>query len=140
MATERANERISIAGVAEIVLNVHDMAASLAFYRDLLGLTVISPAAMTSPVFLRAGAATADLPAMIVLVQLPPEAPAFGTPRTLHHLALAVTAEGLATAARVLAAAGFTPRGGTHPVLPSRTMYVDDPDGNEVELIAAGEP
>ena len=27
------------------------------------------------------------------------------------------------------------PRPGKHPVLASRTMYVDDPDGNEVEFI-----
>ncbi len=32
-------------------------------------------------------------------------------------------------------AAGYQPRDGKHPVLASRTMYVDDPDGNEVELI-----
>jgi len=31
--------------------------------------------------------------------------------------------------------AGYQPRGGKHPVLASRTMYVDDPDGNEVEFI-----
>ena len=30
---------------------------------------------------------------------------------------------------------GFQLRTGQHPVLPSRTMYLDDPDGNEVELI-----
>lgn len=34
-----------------------------------------------------------------------------------------------------LVAAGYAPRGGKHPVLASRTMYVDDPDGNEVEFI-----
>jgi catechol-2,3-dioxygenase len=32
-------------------------------------------------------------------------------------------------------AAGYRPRDGKHPVLASRTMYVDDPDGNEVEFI-----
>lgn len=32
-------------------------------------------------------------------------------------------------------AAGYHPRDGKHPVLASRTMYVDDPDGNEVEFI-----
>ena len=34
-----------------------------------------------------------------------------------------------------LVAAGYKPRDGKHPVLASRTMYVDDPDGNEVEFI-----
>ena len=83
----------AIQGLAEVVLNVHDMTASLAFYRDLLGLAVISPPERTNPVFLRAGDANADLPALVVLVQLPAETSAFSPPRTLHHLALAISAE-----------------------------------------------
>ena len=34
-----------------------------------------------------------------------------------------------------LVAAGYAPRGAKHPVLASRTMYVDDPDGNQLEFI-----
>jgi catechol-2,3-dioxygenase len=127
---------IVVEGLAETVLNVHDMAKSLAFYRDLLGLTVISPPERTNPIFLRAGAATAALPALIVLVQLPADAPAFSSPRTLHHLALAIAADAFDAAHETLVQRGFTVRTGQHPVLPSRTMYIDDPDGNEVELIA----
>jgi catechol 2,3-dioxygenase len=127
---------VEVEGLAEVVLNVRDMDRSLAFYRDLLGLTVISPPERTNPVFLRAGAATSDLPALVVLVQLPPEAPVFSPPRTLHHLALAVRADAFDAAHELLARRGFSIRTGQHPILPSRTMYVDDPDGNEVELIA----
>ena len=126
----------TVTGLAEIVLNVRDMAASLGFYRDLLGLTVISPPERTNPVFLRAGAANADLPALVVLVQLPEGAASFTAPRTLHHLALAVPADSFDDTRSALEARGFTMRTGQHPVIPSRTMYVDDPDGNEVELIA----
>jgi len=126
---------IAIEGLAEVVLWVHNMQQSLAFYRDLLGLTVISPPERTNPMFLRAGAATSTLPALVVLVQLPVDAPAFSKPQTLHHLALAIAAEGFDAAHETLIQAGFTVRTGQHPVLPSRTMYIDDPDGNEVELI-----
>lgn len=135
-ATPSGDSPIQIEGLAEAVLNVHHMDRALAFYRDLLGLTVISPPERTNPVFLRAGAATSDLPALVVLVQLPPEAPAFTPPRTLHHLALAIPAAAFDAAHETLVARGFTVRTGQHPILPSRTMYVDDPDGNEVELIA----
>jgi len=31
---------------------------------------------------------------------------------------------------------GFDVRLGEHPFLPLKGMYLDDPDGNEVELIA----
>ena len=124
-----------VLGLAEVVLNVHDMARSLAFYRDLLGLPVISPPERTNPVFLRAGAATAELPALVVLVQLPAGAGGFASPRTLHHLALAIAADRFDATRAASKVGGFAVRTGQHPVLPSRTMYLDDPDGNEVELI-----
>jgi catechol-2,3-dioxygenase len=126
----------TVSGLAEVVLNVHDMGTSLAFYRDLLGLKVISPPERTNPVFLQAGAANADLPALVVLVQLPEEVASFTVPRTLHHLALAVSAESFEDTRQALETRGYSVRNGQHPVIPSRTMYIDDPDGNEVELIA----
>ena len=128
--------RVRVEGLAEVVLNVRDMGRALAFYRDLLGLDLLSPPEQRNPVFLRAGAATAELPALVVLVQLPADAPPFAAPRTLHHLALAVPAAAFDAAREALIARGLAPRSGQHPILPSRTMYVDDPDGNEVELIA----
>lgn len=124
-----------ITGLAEVVINVRDMARSLAFYRDLLGLKVISPPERANPVFLQAGDADAHLPALIVLVQLPADAPAFTSPRPLHHMALAIAAEDFDATKSALTDAGFAVRTGQHPVVPSRTMYIDDPDGNEVELI-----
>ncbi len=127
---------IRIVGLAEVVLNVRDLGRALAFYRDLLGLAPISPLDRPGPVFLKAGAASSELPALVVLVPLPPDAADFVAPRTLHHLALAVPAEAFDATRTALEAQGFTVRTGQHPVLPSRTMYVDDPDGNEVELIA----
>jgi catechol 2,3-dioxygenase len=135
-ATSDSMQPIEIQGLAEVVLNVHNMRRSLGFYRDLLGLTVISPPERTNPVFLRAGAATDALPALVVLVQLPPDAGSFEKPRTLHHLALAIAADNFEGVRAGLVANGFTVRTGEHPILPSRTMYLDDPDGNEVELIA----
>ena len=141
MATDRVDRtasggRACVEGLAEVVLNVRDMDRALGFYRDLLGLEVISPPEQASPVFLRAGSATALLPALVVLVELPVDAPGFGSPRTLHHLALAVPDDAFDATAEALVADGLTIRTGRHPILPSRTMYVDDPDGNEVELIA----
>jgi catechol-2,3-dioxygenase len=126
----------TVSGLAEVVLNVRNLRSSLAFYRDLLGLKVISPPERINPVFLQAGAANSDLPALVVLVQLPEGSASFTVPRTLHHLALAITAESFEGTRQALEARGFSVRTGQHPVIPSRTMYIDDPDGNEVELIA----
>ncbi len=126
-----------IRGLAEIVLSVHDLGRSVDFYRDVLGLTVISPPERKNPIFLKAGDPAVAVPQMVVLVQLPPDAPAFQRPRPLHHLALELAPEDYDAEKSRLEGLGFAVRTGQHPVIPSRTMYVDDPDGNEVELICS---
>ncbi len=125
----------TIRGIAEIVLWVHSLDASLQFYRDTLGLERISSPEMKAPVFLKAGDGAAGVPQMIVLVPLPADAPPFGTPRTLHHLAFELAPEDFDSMQTHLQSRGFSIRSGKHPVIPSRTMYVSDPDGNEVEFI-----
>lgn len=125
----------AIRGISEIVLWAHDQPAMVRFYRDVLGLTVISPPERANPIFLQAGPGQAGVPQMIVIVQLPPEAPPFASPRTLHHLALEVAPEDFDAEKARLESLGYRLRSGQHPVIPSRTMYLDDPEGNEVELI-----
>jgi catechol-2,3-dioxygenase len=125
----------AIRGISEIVLWAHDAPAMVRFYRDVLGLSVISPPERVNPIFLRAGEGHAGIPEMIVIVQLPSDAPPFGRPRTLHHLALELDPADFDVEQRRLGELGFSLRSGQHPVIPSRTMYLDDPEGNEVELI-----
>jgi catechol-2,3-dioxygenase len=124
----------TVVGIAEIVLWTADQQRALQFYRDLLGLEVISPPSLPN-VFLKVGDGNAGIPQMIVLVPKPAEILARPAGNQLHHLALALPEEQFDTQHAALVAAGYQPRGGQHPVLASRTMYVDDPDGNEVEFI-----
>jgi catechol 2,3-dioxygenase-like lactoylglutathione lyase family enzyme len=125
--------------LAEIVLWSRDLDESLAFYRDLFGLEVM-PAPELPVRFLRAGPGEGPVPEMIVLVPHPePEAgfPGGKTERPLHHIALSVAAASYDELERRCRDAGLDVRSGTHPVLRGvRTFYVDDPDGNEVEVIA----
>ncbi len=125
----------AIKGLAEIVLSVRDREAALGFYRDLLGLTPISPPDRPGPIFLQAGPEQAGIPQLIVLVPLPAASPAFTPPRTLHHLAFTVAPADFDRLQEHVQSHGHATRGGQHPVLPSRTLYVNDPDGNEVEFI-----
>ena len=127
---------IEIDGLAEVVLNVRDLARALDFYQGTLGLERISPEGQPGPVFLRAGQATDRVPSLVVLVPLPADAGAFGAPRALHHLALTVPEARFDAAREMLHRAGYEVRDGKHPVLAVRTIYVTDPDGNEVELIS----
>ena len=129
---------MSVAGLAEIVLWTHDMDAALHFYRDLFGLEVISPPALPNK-FLRAGPGADGVPEMIVLVPHPDASASFPREkpkRVLHHLAFRVDASAYDKLREQLEAEGIEVRGGVHPVLKGvRTFYVDDPDGNECEII-----
>jgi catechol 2,3-dioxygenase-like lactoylglutathione lyase family enzyme len=127
---------IQIDGLAEVVLNVRDATRAVAFYGNLLGLERMTPDGQPGPIFFRAGQATDHVPSLLVLVELPPGTPEFSAPRTLHHLALTVPAAAFDDARAELIGAGIQVRDGKHPILAVRTIYVTDPDGNEVELIS----
>ena len=126
-----------IRGLAEVVLVVQDLERSVAFYRDLLGLTVISPPGLPA-VFLRVGEERAGVPQQIVLVPRGTDAAgaaASKADRVLHHIGLEVAPDRYDAERQRLAAAGLEVRGGGHPFLPVEAFYIDDPDGNEVELV-----
>src|SRR5829696_6342300 len=127
---------IEIDGLAEVVLNVRDASRAVAFYGDLLGLERITPEDQPGPIFFRAGQATDRVPSLLVLAPLSAGTRSFAEPRTLHHLALTIPAAAFEEARATLANAGVEVRDGKHPVLAVRTMYVTDPEGNEVELIS----
>ncbi|MGH2615865.1 MAG: VOC family protein [Thermomicrobiales bacterium] len=127
---------IEIDGLAEVVLNVRDASRAVAFYGDLLGLERLTPEGQPGPIFFRAGQATERVPSLVVLAPLPADSSAFAAPRALHHLALTIPAAAFDAARVTLTEAGIEVRDGKHPVLAVRTMYITDPDGNEVELIS----
>ncbi|HEV2036325.1 MAG TPA: VOC family protein [Candidatus Dormibacteraeota bacterium] len=128
-----------VAGLAEIVLWVRDMEAALGFYRDLLGLEVISPPGLPNK-FLKASEGAHGVPEMIVLVPHPDSSgdfPREKAKRVLHHLAFRIDAASYNQLEERFVAAGVQVRSGVHPVLKGvRTFYVDDPDGNECECIS----
>jgi catechol 2,3-dioxygenase-like lactoylglutathione lyase family enzyme len=129
-----------VVGLAEIVLWTHDMERSLAFYRDIFGLQLISKPEVPAR-FLSTGEVSGGVPGMIVLSPHPDGAsgafPGAKRERVLHHLAFKVAPDRYEELRERCAAAGLEVRGGIHPVLPGvRTFYVDDPEGNEIECIA----
>jgi glyoxylase I family protein len=125
----------AIRGLVEVVLVVEDIDRSMAFYRDVLGLEIISPESV--PVkFLRIGPATGGVPQQVVLIprgMTGDQAPAAHA-RVLHHIGLEVAPADYVAERERLAAAGFTIRGGEHPFMPIEAFYLDDPDGNEIEI------
>jgi catechol 2,3-dioxygenase-like lactoylglutathione lyase family enzyme len=118
--------------LVEVVLVVGDIERSLAFYRDTLGLELISPPELAAK-FLRIGPPVDDIPCQIVLV---PRTAQHGEPagRALHHIGLEVDAADYQPEHDRLRALGLELRYGQHPFLPVDAFYVDDPDGNEIEI------
>jgi catechol 2,3-dioxygenase-like lactoylglutathione lyase family enzyme len=129
----------SVVGLQEVVLWVGDLDRALAFYSGLFGLEPITPPGAPRA-FLRAGADIAGVPQVIVLVPHPDpthEFPAEKTERPLHHFAFVADPAEFDDLRARLTAGGIETRDGVHPVLKDvRTYYLDDPDGNEVEVIA----
>ena len=124
----------SIRGLVEVVLVVEDIDRSLGFYRDTLGLEPISPTEL--PVkFLRIGAGRDGIPQQIVLIPRRMASPQpMPSSRKLHHIGLEVAPEDFAQERERLAGLGFELRGGQHPFMPVDAFYLDDPDGNEIEI------
>jgi catechol 2,3-dioxygenase-like lactoylglutathione lyase family enzyme len=128
-----------VEGLAEIVLWVADMEASLQFYRDRFGLEVISPPQMPNK-FLKV-AELGGIPELIVLIPHPHPDSYFPAHRekemrSLHHLAFRVDRRAYEELETSFLEDGVEVRHGVHPVLKGvRTFYIDDPDGNEVEVI-----
>jgi catechol 2,3-dioxygenase-like lactoylglutathione lyase family enzyme len=112
------------------------MDRSLAFYRDGLGLELISPSAAPAK-FLRIGPHGTGIPQQIVLV---PRSMAGGPtpsperPRVLHHIGIEVAPADFEPERQRLTSAGFALRTGVHPFMPIDAFYLDDPDGNEIEI------
>ena len=132
----------SFRGLAEIVLTVDDMDRALAFYRDTLGLNLFSPPDLPGK-FLQVGdrggaGGSTGVPQQIVLVPRPrgkQRAGADRSERVLHHIGLEVESDAYAAVRGRLQDLGHDIRSGEHPFLSVEAFYVDDPDGNEVEIV-----
>jgi catechol 2,3-dioxygenase len=131
---------ISIQGVGHVVLKVSDAERSLAFYRDVLGLTEVArmPVGDRSMVFLSTGSNHHD----IALLEVGPDArrPA-RSDIGLFHVAFKIgeDLDTLRDAKAHLEASGVDiAMLADHTV--SQSIYLDDPDGNQVELFVDDDP
>ncbi|HEY3061197.1 MAG TPA: VOC family protein [Chloroflexota bacterium] len=122
----------AIRGLVEVVLVVDDIDKSVAFYRDTLGFELFSPAQLPAK-FLRIGPLTGGVPQQIVLVPRTTDDRPSGAP-VLHHIGLEVAPEQFEPERERLTGLGFELRTGQHPFMPVEAFYLDDPDGNEIEI------
>ncbi len=122
---------MKVTELGHVSLFVHDLDASVRFYRDLLGLKETGRGKGGRIVFLSAGAHHHDVSLEVARTDGP--APVKGAPG-LYHIAFCVGTrrEDLDTARREIEARGLAPFGETDGETPS--LSVKDPDGHQVEL------
>lgn len=124
--------------LGHVVFYVKDLERSLAFYRDLLGFTEIGRIFDGKAAALTAGRTHHEL--LLIEVGDAPRPPS-GRRLGLYHIGIKVgdSLEELREAKRELERAGVELSGmSDHTV--SQSLYLDDPDGNEVELYTDTDP
>lgn len=124
--------------LGHVVFYVKDLERSLAFYRDLLGFKEVGRIFNGAAAALTSGRTHHEL--LLIEVGDAP-GPAQGRRRGLYHIGIKVgdSLDELRAAKRELEQAGVTIDGmSDHTV--SQSLYVRDPDGNEVELYVDADP
>jgi catechol 2,3-dioxygenase len=128
---------IAIRNIGHVVLKVRDLDRAVAFYRDVLGLREVARF-RGRMVFFSAGSNHHDLAVLAVGPDAPlPSSDAVG----LYHVALKIgdRLDDLRAAKAHLEAHGIAVRATVdHRV--SQSIYIDDPDGNGIELMIDADP
>jgi catechol 2,3-dioxygenase len=124
--------------LGHVVFYVKDLDRSLAFYRDLLGFQEVGKVFGGAAAALTSGRTHHEL-LLIEVGEAPP--PPQGHRLGLYHIGIKVgdSLDELRAAKRELEQAGVTITGmSDHTV--SQSLYLADPDGNEVELYVDADP
>ena len=116
--------------IGHVVLKVRDLDRSLAFYRDLLGFRVAAQMSNVMLFLTASGENHHDLGLLRVGDEAPSQLP---TSVGLYHVAIRLPDEAELRVARdLLRDRGLLKGAVDHGV--SRSVYTQDPDGNEIEL------
>ncbi len=124
--------------LGHVVFYVKDLQRSLAFYRDLLGFQEVGRIFQGKAAALTSGRTHHEV--LLIEVGDAP-APPTGRRRGLYHIGIKVgnSLDELRAAKRELEQAGVSIDGmSDHTV--SQSLYLQDPDGNEVELYVDADP
>jgi catechol 2,3-dioxygenase len=131
-------------GLGEVVLRVSDIPRAIGFYRDVLGLEILQNFD-NRIVFLKVDSGLEGHDRIVGLFRNDQPSnragtawrePDIGAP-TLHHFALEIPLSEYHAALDALTRHGFAPNTYDHRWIGWRSIYITDPDGNIVELVAA---
>jgi catechol-2,3-dioxygenase len=122
------SDGIPVNGVSELVLEVLDLEAAERFYSDVLGLPVVERWPHREAIWVMAGSRTR------IGLWRPQVGIAGGRGGVHVHYALSVAESDFDNAVARLGGAGYEPEVIVFDDRRGRALYLDDPDGNVVEL------
>ncbi|MEO1000492.1 MAG: VOC family protein [Pseudomonadota bacterium] len=135
-----------VRGLGEVAIRCADLAAMVAFYRDVIGLRPLTDGERGGIVFFEIGPGHGGHTTVLALFRydagdprLQPTGsapPATGAGSSLHHLALTVGAEEQAGVLAWYEEIGQPYRVEEFPWIGWRGIFTEDPEGNTVELVA----
>ena len=138
---------IAIKALGEVAVRCADLATMTAFYRDVVGLTVLKDFSETGIVFFKiaegCGGHTTVLALFAYEVGRPElhahseDAPETGVRSSLHHIALTVDYAAQDGIMAWLSEQGIAYRIQTFDWIGWRGVFINDPEGNTVEFVAA---
>jgi catechol 2,3-dioxygenase len=131
-------------GLGEVVVRVRDMPRALGFYRDVLGLSLLR-AFDDRIAFLKVESGFEGHQRIVGLFRIDQPSNRAETEwtepdrraPTMHHFALEIALSEYQASLDALTEAGFEPNTYEHRWIGWRSIYITDPDGNIVELVAA---
>jgi catechol 2,3-dioxygenase-like lactoylglutathione lyase family enzyme len=122
--------------LGEIAIRTRNIEAMTAFYRDVLGLRILSRRDDRRIVFFRLSDGFAGHTAVLALFDEPEAELATGARSSLHHLALTLPRTEQDAAQDWLDRQGIAYRIQEFAWIGWRGVFLNDPDGNTVELVA----
>jgi catechol-2,3-dioxygenase len=117
--------------LGEVALRVNDLDRSQAFYADVIGLELMRR--FEHSAFFRIADGYAGHTAILALFDR--KNPVAQEHSTVDHLAFTIALTDYEAEKRRLEELGLTVTTATHEWVQWRSLYVEDPDGNEVELV-----
>lgn len=121
----------AVKALGEVALRVTDLDQSLVFYRDVIGLDVMKR--FDHAVFFRVAEGYAGHTAILALFDR--KVPVEQTRTTLDHIAFTIALEDYEAERQRLEQLNVPIVMAAHEWVHWRSLYVQDPDGNEVELV-----
>ncbi|MEM6759706.1 MAG: VOC family protein [Pseudomonadota bacterium] len=136
----------TVHSLGEVAIRCADMGKMLAFYRDVVGLALLSGDADSDIVFFKIAEGYRGHTTVLALFAhhlgrpgvhpASADAPKTGAASSLHHIALGVDFEAQDAAVAWYREHGLDPRVEQFDWIGWRGVFVTDPEGNTVELVA----